>query len=57
VDGNFLRYNAQNGWYASAIDYSMVGAMPSILTSYYYGTELPSDPVEGRLFFVKDSNE
>lgn len=30
-----------------------MGALPSVLTSDYYGTALPTAGIEGRIFFLK----
>lgn len=56
LTGQVLAYDGTN-WSAatkSALDFN---AIPITLTSYFYGNELPGDPVQGRLFFLKSGTE
>lgn len=51
VAGQVLTYG-NDGWAAASISAANVNAIPSILTSEFYGTSLPSDPEAGRIFFL-----
>ena len=53
--GWWLRYTA-SGWETQKISPAVIGALPSTLNAAYYGSALPTNPWEGRLFFVKFTN-
>lgn len=49
--GQVLTYG-NDGWAAASISAANVDAIPTILTSEFYGTSLPTNPEAGRLFFL-----
>ena len=54
-EGQVLTYSS-NGWVAATISAANVNAIPSILTSDFYGTTPPSNPEAGRIFFLYSGN-
>lgn len=55
VNQNFLRYNGST-WVGASVSALDLQGIPSILTSQFYGTALPTTGlVQGRIFFMKSS--
>jgi len=54
-EGQVLTYSS-SGWVAATISAANVNAIPSILTSDFYGTTPPSNPEAGRIFFLYSGN-